>query len=171
MAFAQRLSVLDGQGRPVIGPPDPPPGIQRPITVDGREVGSVHLLQLRQASGASTSAAGFLRAQVRDILLLAGVLLGPILTVQSGMGEGILILAFVVIVIGGIGSIRGALAGALLVGMVDTLSRTLLPVMTAALAPEGLLADLGAAVSSMLIYILMAAVLFFKPEGLFPARG
>jgi len=75
MAFAQRLSVQDEQGRSVIGPPDPPPGIQRPIMVDGREVGSVHLLQLRQASGANTSAAGFLRAQVRDILLLAGVLL------------------------------------------------------------------------------------------------
>lgn len=102
---------------------------------------------------------------------LAGALLGPILTVQSGMGEGILILAFVVIVIGGIGSIRGALAGALLVGVVDTLSRTLLPVLTRSLAPDGLMADLGAALSSMLIYILMAAVLFFKPEGLFPARG
>lgn len=82
-----------------------------------------------------------------------------------------MILAFVVIVIGGIGSIRGALAGALLVGVVDTLSRTLLPVLTRSLAPEGLMADLGAALSSMLIYILMAAVLFFKPEGLFPARG
>jgi two-component system sensor histidine kinase BaeS len=75
MAFARRLSVLDEEGRSVIGPRDPPPGIQRPIMVDGREVGRVHLLQLRQASGANTSAAGFLRTQVRDILLLAGALL------------------------------------------------------------------------------------------------
>jgi two-component system sensor histidine kinase BaeS len=75
MAFAQRLSVLDELGRPLVGPRDPPPGIERAIMVDGKQVGSVHLLQLRQASSANTSAAGFLRAQVRDILLLSGVLL------------------------------------------------------------------------------------------------
>lgn len=102
---------------------------------------------------------------------LAGALLGPILAVQVGMGESILILAFVVIVIGGIGSIRGALVGALLVGMVDTLSRTLLPSLLRAIAPDGLASDVGAAFSSMLIYMLMAAVLYFKPQGLFPARG
>ncbi|MES2263917.1 MAG: branched-chain amino acid ABC transporter permease [Pseudomonadota bacterium] len=102
---------------------------------------------------------------------LAGALLGPILAVQVGMGEGILIMAFVVIVIGGIGSIRGALVGALLVGLVDTLSRTVLPALLRAVAPTGLGADLGAALSSMLIYMLMAAVLYFKPQGLFPARG
>lgn len=102
---------------------------------------------------------------------LAGALLGPILAVQVGMGESILILAFVVIVIGGIGSVRGALVGALLVGIVDTLSRTLLPLLLRAVMPADIAAGVGPALASMLIYILMAAVLFFKPQGLFPARG
>jgi branched-chain amino acid transport system permease protein len=86
---------------------------------------------------------------------VAGAMLGPLVAVQVGMGESILILAFVVIVIGGIGSIRGALFGALLVGVVDTVGRSVVP----------------AALASMLIYVLMAIVLFWKPEGLFPARG
>ena len=86
---------------------------------------------------------------------LAGALLGPILAVQVGMGESILILAFVVVVIGGIGSIRGAFVGALLVGFVDVLGRTLL-------VP---------ALASIAIYVLMAGVLAWKPQGLFPARG
>ncbi|RJG06673.1 branched-chain amino acid ABC transporter permease [Noviherbaspirillum cavernae] len=102
---------------------------------------------------------------------LAGSLLGPILAVQVGMGESILILAFVVIVIGGIGSIRGALVGALLVGVVDTLSRTLLPLSLKMVMPADIASDLGPALASILIYVLMAAVLFFKPQGLFPARG
>ena len=102
---------------------------------------------------------------------LAGALLGPVLAVQVGMGENILILAFVVIVIGGIGSIRGAFVGALLVGMVDTLGRALLPaVFKAFLAPQ-YASSAGPAVASILIYVLMAAVLFFRPQGLFPARG
>jgi branched-chain amino acid transport system permease protein len=86
---------------------------------------------------------------------LAGALLGPLLAVQVGMGESILILAFVVVVIGGIGSIRGAFVGALLVGLVDTAGRTFL-------VP---------ALASIAIYVLMAAVLFWRPQGLFPARG
>ena len=102
---------------------------------------------------------------------LAGALLGPILAVQVGMGESILILAFVVIVIGGIGSIRGALVGALLVGVVDTLSKTLLPGALKLIMPLELAANLGPALASILIYILMATVLFYKPQGLFPARG
>ena len=102
---------------------------------------------------------------------VAGALLGPILAVQVGMGESILILAFVVIVIGGIGSIRGALVGALLVGIVDTLSRTLLPLLLRAAMPADFAANVGPALASMLIYVLMAAVLFFRPQGLFPARG
>ncbi|HVL75617.1 MAG TPA: branched-chain amino acid ABC transporter permease [Noviherbaspirillum sp.] len=102
---------------------------------------------------------------------VAGSLLGTILAVQVGMGESILILAFVVIVIGGIGSVRGALVGALLVGIVDTASRTLLPVFLRTLLPPDIAANLGPALASILIYVLMAAVLFFKPEGLFPARG
>ena len=102
---------------------------------------------------------------------LAGAMLGPLLAVEVGMGEGILILAFVVIVIGGIGSIRGALAGALLVGIVDTLGRTLLPMSLRAVLPPAVAANLGPSVASILIYVLMAAVLFWRPQGLFPARG
>ncbi|BBB60434.1 branched-chain amino acid ABC transporter permease [Undibacterium sp. KW1] len=102
---------------------------------------------------------------------IAGALLGSILAVQVGMGESILILAFVVIVIGGIGSIRGALVGALLVGLVDTLSKTLLPGALKLLMPMEMAANLGPALASILIYVLMAAVLFYKPQGLFPARG
>ncbi len=101
---------------------------------------------------------------------LAGGLLGPLLAVQVGMGESILILAFVVIVIGGIGSIRGALVGSLLVGLVDTASRTLLPMTLRALASPELASSLGPALASILIYVLMAAVLFWRPQGLFPAR-
>ena len=102
---------------------------------------------------------------------VAGALLGPLLAVQVGMGENILILAFVVIVIGGIGSIRGALVGALLVGFVDTLGRTLLQQgLREFLAPQWASAA-GPALSSMMVYVLMAAVLAFKPQGLFPARG
>jgi branched-chain amino acid transport system permease protein len=94
---------------------------------------------------------------------VAGGMLGPLLAVQVGMGESILILAFVVIVIGGIGSIRGALLGALLVGLVDTAGRTLVPMLFGA--------HVGPAVASILIYVLMAAVLFWKPRGLFPSHG
>ena len=102
---------------------------------------------------------------------LAGGMLGPLLAVQVGMGESILILAFVVIVIGGIGSIRGALLGALLVGVVDTAGRALIPyAFERSFGPE-VAASAGPAVASILIYLLMAAVLFFKPQGLFPARG
>ena len=102
---------------------------------------------------------------------LAGFMAGPIYAVQPGMGEQILIQVFVVIVIGGIGSIRGALVGALLVGMVDTMGRAFLrPTLTLVLSPSA--ADsAGPALASMLIYVVMAAVLFLRPQGLFPARG
>jgi len=102
---------------------------------------------------------------------LAGALLGPLLAVEVGMGESILILAFVVIVIGGIGSIRGALAGALIVGVVDTLGRTLLPMSLRAVLPPAVASNLGPSLASILIYVLMAGVLFWRPQGLFPARG
>ncbi|HEY1289184.1 MAG TPA: branched-chain amino acid ABC transporter permease [Burkholderiales bacterium] len=102
---------------------------------------------------------------------LAGAMLGPILAVQVGMGENILILAFVVIVIGGIGSIRGAFVGALLVGVVDTMGRSLLPIAFARMFSPQVASNLGPSLSSILIYVLMAAVLFFRPQGLFPARG
>ena len=100
---------------------------------------------------------------------LAGLLAGPIYSVQPGMGELILIQVFVVIVIGGIGSIRGALAGALIVGMVDTLGRAFLkPMLSHVISPSA--ADTaGPALASMLIYLLMAVVLAFRPAGLFPS--
>jgi branched-chain amino acid transport system permease protein len=100
---------------------------------------------------------------------LAGLLAGPIYSVQPGMGELILIQVFVVIVIGGIGSIRGALAGALIVGMVDTLGRAFLkPMLSHVISPTA--ADTaGPAMASMLIYLLMAVILAFRPAGLFPA--
>jgi len=102
---------------------------------------------------------------------VAGALLGSILSVQVGMGESILILAFVVIVVGGIGSIRGALIGSILVGCVDTVSRTLLPALFRSFLPADVASNLGPALASILIYVLMAGVLFFKPEGLFPAQS
>jgi branched-chain amino acid transport system permease protein len=102
---------------------------------------------------------------------LAGALLAPLLAVQVGMGESVLILAFVVIVIGGVGSIRGALVGALLVGSVDTCGRAFLPQALRAMLPLAVADNLGPALASMLIYALMAAVLFWRPQGLFPARG
>ena len=102
---------------------------------------------------------------------VAGGLLGPLVAVQVGMGENILILAFVVIVIGGIGSIRGALMGSLLVGMVDTVGRTFVPVALGGLLGPSAASGAGPALASILIYVLMAMVLFWKPQGLFPARG
>ncbi len=102
---------------------------------------------------------------------LAGLLAGPIYTAQPGMGELILIQVFVVIVIGGIGSIRGALFGAVLVGMVDTLGRAFLKPTLAAFLPLEAAETAGPALASMLIYVLMAAVLAVRPEGLFPSRG
>lgn len=102
---------------------------------------------------------------------LAGIMAAPILAVESGMGESILILTFVVIVIGGIGSIRGAVAGALLVGMVDTLGRAFLPTILRFVMESSTADTVGASLSSMAIYILMAAILVWKPRGLFPAHA
>jgi len=102
---------------------------------------------------------------------LAGVMAGPILAVEPGMGESILILTFVVIVIGGIGSVRGALVGALLVGMVDTLGRAFLPHLLRLLLAPATADSVAASIASMAIYILMAGILVAKPKGLFPAHG
>ncbi|MCU0789661.1 MAG: branched-chain amino acid ABC transporter permease [Nitratireductor sp.] len=102
---------------------------------------------------------------------LAGAMIGPIQSVQVGMGEPVLILAFVVIVIGGIGSIGGAFVAALLVGLVDTLGRVLLPGFFGAfMDPSGATA-VGSSLASMLIYVLMALILVFKPTGLFGAKA
>ena len=102
---------------------------------------------------------------------VAGSLLGPLLAVQVGMGENILILAFVVIVIGGIGSIRGALVGALLVGVVDTLGRTLLQQALREALPLQWASAAGPALASISVYVLMAVMLVFRPQGLFPVRS
>lgn len=101
----------------------------------------------------------------------AGAMVGTIQSVQVGMGEPVLILAFVVIVVGGIGSIKGALIGAILVGIVDTMGRFLLPVFFQLFMDNSQASSVGSALASMLIYILMALVLIVKPKGLFPAHG
>jgi branched-chain amino acid transport system permease protein len=98
---------------------------------------------------------------------LAGALVGALQSVQVGMGEPVLILAFVVIVIGGIGSIKGALVGALLVGLIDTLGRFLLPKFFALFLGASDGATVGAALASMLIYLVMAVILAVRPKGLF----
>lgn len=102
---------------------------------------------------------------------LAGALVGALQSVQVGMGEPVLILAFVVIVIGGIGSIKGALVGAVLVGMIDTMGRALMPKLLAVFMPASEAASVGGAVASMLIYVAMALILAVRPKGLFPAHG
>jgi branched-chain amino acid transport system permease protein len=101
---------------------------------------------------------------------LAGALAGPVFTVESGMGESVLISAFVVIVIGGIGSIRGAFVAALLVGIVDAMGRAFLRPILALVTSSGAADSAGPALASMLIYILMAVILFVRPQGLFPPR-
>ena len=101
---------------------------------------------------------------------LAGIMAAPITTAQIGMGESILIIALVVIVIGGIGSIRGAFVAALLVGMIDTMGRAFLPEALRAVMSAPAANTLAPALASMLIYLLMALILFLRPEGLFPAR-
>lgn len=102
---------------------------------------------------------------------IAGALLGPLLAVEVGMGQNILIVALVVVVIGGIGSVRGAFVGAVLVGTVDTAGRAFLPDILSTVLSNAASAQLGPAMASIAIYLLMAAVLFLRPQGLFPARS
>jgi branched-chain amino acid transport system permease protein len=102
---------------------------------------------------------------------LAGGLVGAIQSVQVGMGEPVLILAFVVIVIGGIGSIKGALIGALLVGLTDTLGGIFLPEFFKLFMAPAAASATGGALAAMAIYILMAAVLIWRPTGLYGLRG
>jgi branched-chain amino acid transport system permease protein len=99
----------------------------------------------------------------------AGMMQAPLSFVQIGMGENILILAFVVIIIGGIGSIRGAFVAAIIIGIMDTIGRAFLPDLMRQFVSYSAGSSAGPALSSMLIYTLMAAVLVFRPEGLFPA--
>lgn len=103
---------------------------------------------------------------------LAGSLVGALRSVEVGMGEPVLILALVVIVIGGIGSVKGALIGALLVGFVDTLGRVFLPsILGVFIEDASNLATLSASFSSILVYVLMALILAIRPQGLFPANA
>ena len=101
----------------------------------------------------------------------AGALAGPLISVEVGMGENVLILCFVCIVIGGLGSIRGALLGALLIGMGDTLGRAFLASGLRLLLPLDFADSIGAALSSMSVYLLMALVLIFRPQGILPVLG
>jgi branched-chain amino acid transport system permease protein len=101
---------------------------------------------------------------------LAAVMAGPIVSVQVGMGEPILILTLVVIVTGGIGSIRGAFYGALIVGTVDTMGRAFLPMMLREFMERSVAQAVGPALASVMIYLLMAVVLAVRPQGLFPVR-
>jgi branched-chain amino acid transport system permease protein len=101
----------------------------------------------------------------------AGILAAPVVSVEPGMGEAILILTIVVIVIGGVGSIRGAFFAALIVGLIDTMGRVLIPPILAGVTTEHIADAAGPALASVMIYVLMAAVLAFRPEGLFPVTG
>ena len=100
----------------------------------------------------------------------AGAMIAPILSVEPGMGDNLLILTFVVIVIGGIGSIRGAFIAALMVGLIDTLGRAFGPQLLRLLMEPAAANQTGRSLAPMLIYIMMATVLFFRPTGLFPVK-
>jgi len=101
----------------------------------------------------------------------SGMIITPITQAESGMGESILILAFVVIVIGGIGSIKGAFIAAILTGLIDTMGRSFIDVALLQIMDTVAAETAGPAISSMLIYILMAVILAIKPSGLFPPKG
>lgn len=101
----------------------------------------------------------------------AGVMAAPIFALEPGMGDAFLILAFVVIVTGGIGSIRGAFIASLLVGLVDTLGRSFATDILKLMMSSSAAGRIGPALASMSIYLLMAGVLYFRPAGLFPAAG
>ena len=102
---------------------------------------------------------------------VAGMMLGPLTNVESGMGEPLLVLSLVVVIIGGIGSIHGAFVAALLVGLVDTTGRVLLPAALRAVMDQAAADGAGPALASMLVYIFMAVVLLIRPRGLFPPKG
>jgi branched-chain amino acid transport system permease protein len=101
---------------------------------------------------------------------LAGLMAGPVFTIIPGMGDNVLILAFVVIVIGGLGSVHGAFVAAILIGLIDTLGRSFLKPVFASFLERTAADNSAPAVASMLIYIVMALVLFFRPQGLFPPQ-
>jgi branched-chain amino acid transport system permease protein len=102
---------------------------------------------------------------------LAGLMASPLVAVQSGMGEPILVLTLIIIVIGGIGSIRGAFYGALIIGLFDTIGRTLFPTLMRELLERSQAQAASAVVTSLLVYILMAVILAVRPQGLFPVKA
>ena len=124
--------------------------------------------RIRRLGGGLAVALAILAAALAG---LAGAMVGALQSVQVGMGEPVLILAFVVIVIGGIGSIKGALIGSILVGLTETLGRFLLPHFFGLFMSNSEAATVGAALASMLIYIVMALILAFRPQGLFAANA
>ena len=101
---------------------------------------------------------------------LAGALVGAIQSVEVGMGEPVLILAFVVIVIGGIGSVKGAMVGSILVGLTDTLGGVFLPKLLQLFMDISTATNVGSSIASMAIYILMGDVLIWRPTGLYGSR-
>ena len=101
---------------------------------------------------------------------LAGMLIAPITEASIGMGNEIIIVAFVVIIIGGIGSIKGAFVAAMLVGMIDTMGRSFLDQLLKLVMSSASAETSAPALSAMAIYILMAMVLAFRPQGLFPPK-
>ena len=145
-------------------------------------VGHTRVGMLVRAGAANAPLVSALGVNIRRLFMLvfgcgamlagfAGVMIAPILSVEPGMGDAILILAFVVIVIGGIGSIRGAFVAALMIGLVDTLGRSFaVDVLRLFMGPSQA-RTVGPALASMLIYVLMAVVLTLRPTGLFPAAG
>ena len=135
---------------------------------------------LVRAGAANAEMLGALGVNVRRLFALvfafgamlagfAGAMAAPIYAAEPGMGDDLLILSFVVIVIGGIGSIRGAFVAAILVGLVDVLGRSSLTDALKLVLDPSAAAQIGPALASMLIYLLMALVLFLRPKGLFPA--
>lgn len=101
----------------------------------------------------------------------AGAIAAPLFAIEPGMGDNILIIAFVVIIIGGVGSIGGAFIAAILVGLIDTLGRSVVTELLGLVFNASMANQIGPALASMLIYILMAAILVFRPKGLLPAKG
>ena len=102
---------------------------------------------------------------------LAGMLVAPITEASIGMGNEIIIAAFVVIIIGGIGSMKGAFVASMIVGLIDTMGRSYLDSLMKVFMSENMAETAAPAVSAMLVYILMAAILAFRPQGLFPAAS
>ncbi len=101
----------------------------------------------------------------------AGVLIAPLTEASIGMGNEIIITAFVVVIVGGIGSIKGAFYAAILIGFIDTLGRSYLDDLLKVLLSTEAAENAAPALSAMLVYLLMAVVLAVKPQGLFPPSG